>query len=74
MLEFFDSSSLEKQWSSIIKLENQQSSLEKCLKTLRELPLFGYSNVPVDFRYPKIEDIRAMPKNQAIKAIQLNWK
>ena len=49
-------------------------SIEDNIKTLRDLPLFGYTGEPVNFRYPTDADLRAMPKDKPIEAIKLAWK
>ncbi len=36
---------------------------------MRDLPLFGLTNNPVNFRYPTDADLRAMPKDKPIEAI-----
>ena len=41
---------------------------------MRDLPLFGYTARPVNFRYPTDADLRAMPKDKPIEAIKLAWK
>jgi hypothetical protein len=38
-------------------------SREDSFKTLRELPLFGHANYPVDFRHPSLADLQEMPKD-----------
>ncbi len=47
---------------------------EDSLKTLRDLPLFGKTEYPVDFRHPSIEDLRSMPKNKPIQAVGFKWR
>ena len=49
-------------------------SIEDNIKTLRDLPLFGYTQCPINFRYPTDADLRAMPKDKPIEAIKLAWK
>ena len=49
-------------------------SREESFKTLRDLPLFGFTEKPVDFRHPSVEDLQAMPKNKPIQAVGLKWK
>ena len=41
---------------------------------MRDLPLFGYTVKPVNFRYPTDADLRAMPKDKPIEAVKLSWK
>jgi hypothetical protein len=41
---------------------------------MRELPVFGDPNAVIDFRYPKIEDLKSMPKEKPIQANELKWK
>jgi hypothetical protein len=36
---------------------------------MRDLPLFGLTNNPVNFRHPTDADLRAMPKDKPIEAI-----
>jgi hypothetical protein len=33
---------------------------------MRELPVFGDPNAVIDFRYPKIEDLKSMPRGKPI--------
>jgi hypothetical protein len=47
---------------------------EESFTTLRELPLFGKADKPVDFRHPSIADLQAMPKDKPIQAVGFNWK
>ncbi len=49
-------------------------SIEDNIKTMRELPLFGNTANPVNFRYPIDADLRAMPKDNPIEAVKLSWK
>ena len=49
-------------------------SIEDNIKTLRDLPLFGWTAYPVNFRYPTDADLRPMPKDNPIEAIKLAWK
>ena len=49
-------------------------SREDSFKTLRDLPLFGYTADPVDFRHPSVADLQAMPKDKPIQAVGLKWK
>jgi len=52
-------------------------SLEEAIKTMRKLPVFGYTanNVYVqDYEWPTAEDLRTMPKDQPIRAASFNWK
>ena len=49
-------------------------SIEDNIKTLRDLPLFGFTGAAVNFRYPTDADLRAMPKDKPIEAIKLAWK
>ena len=49
-------------------------SIEDNIKTLRDLPLFGITGCPVNFRFPTDADLRAMPKDKPIEAIKLAWK
>jgi hypothetical protein len=44
------------------------------IKTMRDLPEFGKTEKPINFRYPTDADLRAMPKDKPIEAIKLNWK
>jgi len=37
--------------------KNAVRSLGESLKTLRDLPLFGHLNFPIDFRFPSIADL-----------------
>ncbi len=41
---------------------------------MRDLPLFGWTAKPVNFRYPTDADLRAMPKDKPIEAVKLCWK
>ncbi len=47
---------------------------EAAVDTLRDLPLFGLSDRPVDFRWPTAKDLRAMPADKPIHAVSLKWK
>ena len=49
-------------------------SREESFKTLRDLPLFGVTDEPVDFRHPKVADLQAMPKDKPIQAVGFKWK
>ena len=49
-------------------------SIEDNIKTLRDLPLFGWTAGVVNFRYPTDAVLRAMPKDKPIEAIKLAWK
>lgn len=51
-------------------------SIEDNFKTMRDLPLFGYNVYPkpINFRFPTDADLRAMPKDKPIEAIELKWK
>lgn len=53
------------------------ASLEQAVKTMRKLPVFGYTangaHVP-DYEWPTAEDILAMPGDQPIRAAAINWK
>ena len=44
------------------------------MKTLRDLPLFGVTIYPVDFRHPSVADLQAMPKDKPIHAVGFKWK
>ncbi len=41
---------------------------------MRDLPRFGLTANPINFRYPTDADLLAMPKDKPIEAIKLNWK
>ena len=49
-------------------------SREDSFKTLRDLPLFGRTEKPVDFRHPSVADLQAMPKDKPIQAVGFKWK
>ena len=49
-------------------------SREDSFKTLRDLPLFGFTKHPVDFRHPSVADLQAMPKDKPIQAVGFKWK
>ena len=49
-------------------------SREDSFKTLADLPLFGYVMDRVDFRYPSIADLQAMPKDKPIQAVGFKFK
>lgn len=53
---------------------DQYNPLEESLKTMRDLPVFGDENAAIDFRHPKPEDLRSMPKEKQIQAIELKWQ
>ena len=44
---------------------------EESFKTLRDLPVFGNKNAAIDFRYPAIENLKSMPKEKPIQAVEL---
>ena len=44
---------------------------EESFKTLRDLPVFGNKNAAIDFRYPTIENLKSMPKEKPIQAVEL---
>jgi hypothetical protein len=41
-------------------------SIEENIKSMRDLPLFGYTEKPVNFRFSTDADLRAMPKDKPI--------
>jgi hypothetical protein len=41
---------------------------------MRDLPLFGFTDKPANFRFPTDADLRAMPKDKPIEAIKIIWK
>ena len=50
---------------------------EEAVKTLRKIPVFGYNNngtYKTDYEWPTAEDILAMPADQPVKAVAINWK
>ena len=49
-------------------------SREDSFKTLRDLPLFGQTGFPVDFRHPSVANLQAMPKDKPIQAVGFKWK
>ena len=49
-------------------------SIEDNIKTMRDLPEFGYTGSGVNFRFPTDADLRAMPKDKPIQAVKLCWK
>ena len=54
--------------------DNKEAQFKKNCKTLRKLPPFGWHTTITDFEWPLEEDLLAMPKNEPIKVINLNWK
>lgn len=52
-------------------------TIEEAIKTMRKLPVFGYTANGVykqDYEWPTAEDLRTMPKDQPIRAAAFNWK
>jgi hypothetical protein len=47
---------------------------EAAIDTLRNLPLFGYTESSEDFRWPTAKDLLAMPADKPIHAVGLKWK
>ena len=62
------------QTKSVLTPELVSRLREDSFKTLRELPLFGLTTSPVDFRHPSIADLQAMPKDKPIQAVGFKWK
>ena len=70
LLECFESMQTEKNLSPVLVGRSREDSL----KTLRDLPLFGNTKHPIDFRFPSIADLQAMPKDKIIQAVGFRWK
>jgi hypothetical protein len=48
----------------------------EALKTMKRLPLFGYSchgTYPIDFEWPTKDEIMAMPVEKPIRAVAFKW-
>ena len=41
-----------------------ESSVEESINTMRRLPVFGIQDKPIDFEYPLVADLLAMPKDK----------
>ena len=70
LLECFESM----QTKSVLAPALVGRSREDSLKTLRDLPLFGYPSTLINFRYPSIWDLQAMPSDKPIQAVGFKWK
>lgn len=57
-------------------VKRKRKALEKAVKTLRDMPVFGYQpcDHQIDFRWPKFTDLLDMPHNAPINAVKLRWK
>ena len=59
-----------KGFKTIVK--NKLNSIESA-KTLRKIGLFGKADLPVDFEWPKIEEVEAFECENLIKLVSFKW-
>lgn len=50
-----------------------QSDVEEAFKTMRHLPPVGYGNYAIDFTWPTLPDLLAMPYLQPIHVESIKW-
>jgi hypothetical protein len=49
---------------------------KESMKTIRKLPLLGYTgnnSLAIDFYWPKDQDMLQMPEDKPMEAVRFNW-
>lgn len=69
-IESMMSSSLAK-----MKLSSVSSAfdIEKALKSMRKLPLMGFTNFQVDFEYPSVDELRQLCNGERVKIVSFEF-
>jgi hypothetical protein len=58
----------------LFKQQEESQAIEAAILTIRKSACFGRNTEPLDFEWPKPNDLRQMSKKSLIKLAKLNYK